>query len=322
MPIIEHSHIASFSEQRVNLASEKVKKYRKQVTDLLGRLENHISANPGFGLVKMLHAGSAAKGTALSNLNDLDAAVYVEKEQAPIKDSELVPWIAERLRESNPNMQADQFDDKQPHCVKVYFRGSGLDVDVVPVLYEGAPDDRGYLIDKYTGDRMLTSIPLHLSFIRARKKAQPVHFAQVIRLLKWWVHQLKVEDDTFKCKSFMIELLVAHHADNGLDMSDYPKALEAILSDIARTGLENRIIFDDYYPLSDVQTERTGIIEIFDPVNPSNNIVDKYTIVDRDRIIQAAGDAGDAIAEAHYATTKARAVECWQRVLGPSFRGE
>lgn len=321
MAIIEHSHIISFAEQKVNLSSDRVQKYRNQVNNLLERLKTHIAENPGFALVKMLHAGSAAKGTALSSLNDLDAAVYVKKEEAPVNATELVPWMAERLRESNPNMKPDQFDDSQPHCVKVLFRGSGLDVDIVPVLYEGADGDRGYLIDKHTGDRILTSIPLHLAFIRTRKKAHPTHFAQVVRLIKWWAHQRKVEDETFKCKSFMIELLVAHYADNGLDLSKYPNALETIYSDIVKTGLEERIIFDDYYAATQVPSRNTGVIEIFDPVNPENNIMEKYTTFDRDRLVEAAGDAGDAIAEAHYATTKGRAVECWQRVFGSSFQG-
>jgi len=282
---------------------------------------DNIADNPGFGLVKMLHAGSAAKGTALSNLNDLDAAVYVRKEEAPIADNELVPWIAERLRGSNPNMNPEQFDDSQPHCVKVLFRGSGLDVDVVPVLYEGGEDDRGYLIDKHSGERMLTSISLHLDFIRARKKAHPTHFAQVVRLLKWWALQRKNGDDSFKCKSFMLELLVAHHADTGLDLSDYPTALEAVFSHIVRTGLEDRVAFDDYYTLDKLPSSNTGPIEIFDPVNPENNVTEKYTTIDRQRLVDAAEEAGDSISEAHYATTKGRAVECWQRVFGPAFRG-
>ena len=320
MSIITHTDIVSFAEQKVNLPAETVKKYRKQVADLLDRLEVHIAQNPGFALVKILHAGSAAKGTALSTLNDLDAAVYVKKEEAPISDRELVPWIAQRLRDSNPNMKPEQFDNTQPHCVTVRFNGSGLDVDVVPVLYEGAKNDLGYLIDKHTGERLLTSVPLHLEFIRKRKAANPVNFAQVVRLIKWWANQKKIEDESFKCKSFMIELLVAHHADQGLDLSNYPNALEKIFAYIVKTGLEERIIFDDYYSLSQVPSENLGAIEIFDPVNPKNNITEKYSVSDRERLVKAADEVGDAIAEAHHATTKSQAVDCWQMVFGPSFR--
>lgn len=320
MTFITHTEIASFADQKVNLPAEKAKEYRMQVKGLLDRLASHIAENPGFGLIKMLHAGSVAKGTALKTINDLDAAVYVKKEEAPTRDEELVPWIADRLRESNPNMKADQFDVSQPHCVKVQFRGSGLDVDVVPVLYEGAKNDIGYLVDKNTGDRLLTSIPMHLEFIRKRKGDNPTHFAQVVRLLKWWVRQRKIEDESFKCKSFMLELLVAHLADQGLDLSDYPNAIEKILAYISTTGLEKRIVFGDYYPKTKIPGQNFGAIEIFDPVNPENNIAGKYSVSDRERLVQAASDAGDAIAEAHYANTKGRAIECWQMVFGPSFQ--
>jgi len=214
-PLIQHATIKAFAEERVNLPSETAKKHRAQVNALRERLESHITANPGFALHKMLHAGSVAKGTALRTINDLDVAVYVKREEAPVSDAELVPWLAARLREANPNMKHEQFDDSQPHCVTVRFRGRGLDVDVVPVLYEGDEHNFGYLVDKYTGNRMLTSIPLHLDFIRARKKACPDHFAQVVRLVKWWANQQKIRDKFFKCKSFMVELIVAHLVDSG-----------------------------------------------------------------------------------------------------------
>ncbi len=210
---ITHADILSFAEERINLPQDSVHKYREQVNSLRDILERHIADNPGFGLVKMLHAGSVAKGTALRTINDLDVAVYVKKDQTPGSEKDVVPWVGERLREAYPQKDPSDFDTSSPHCVKIHFRGSGLDVDVVPVIYEGDEKDYGYLIDKYTGERLLTSIPLHLKFIRVRKTSNPQHFAQVVRLVKWWAKQRKDENAAFKCKSFLLELLVAHLAD-------------------------------------------------------------------------------------------------------------
>lgn len=319
--LIKHADLVAFAEQKVNLPADFVREYREQVNRLRDRLAAHIVENPGFALVKMLHAGSAAKGTALRTLNDLDLAVYVKKEKAPIRDEELVPWLAARLREANPNLKPEQFDDSSPHCVTVRFHGSGLDVDVVPVLYEGAENDIGYLIAKDTGDRLLTSVSRHLEFIRARKKAHAGHFTQVVRFVKWWAQQRKTKDPRFKCKSFLIELLVAHGADSGWDLPDYPRALEIFFSEIVRTGFEERISFTDYYPFSALPDPTEAAIEVFDPVNPSNNVAEKYGQADRETLVRAAEEAADAISEAHYATTKSRAVECWQSVFGPTFRG-
>ena len=317
---INHSDIAIFANEVVNLPKEDADEYRAQAGRLCGRLADHIQANPGFGLVKMFQAGSIAKGTALRTINDMDIAVYVRKEAAPSSERDLVPWITERLREANPNLSPDQFDTSEPHCVTVRFRGTGLDVQMVPVLYEGASHDFGYLVDKYTGERTLTSIPLHLEFIRKRKNKNPGHFAQVARLLKWWAQQRKLEDGNFKCKSFMLELITAHHADrNMVDLSHYPSALEIIFSYVVKSGLKSRIAFIDYYDATRLPKNTGAAIEIFDPVNPDNNIASHYTEEDRGQLVLAAEEAGDAVSEAAVAFTKKQAVECWQVIFGPSF---
>ena len=215
----------------------------------------------------------------------------------------------------------DQFDDSQPNCVTIRFKGTGLDVDVVPVLYEGDEHDKGYLIDKHTGESTLTSIPLHLEFIRSRKKRAP-HYAQVVRLVKWWAAVKKAADPNFKCKSFLLELLLAELADEKADFSDYPSILDTFFSRIVRTVLESRVAFRDYYKPSALPAPTGAPIEVFDPVNPENNVTEKYTVADRERLVEAAEEAADAISEAMYATTKARAIACWQRVLfGTTFRG-
>ena len=64
-----------------------------------------------------------------------------------------------------------------------------------------------------------------------------------------------------------------------------------------------------------------GAIEIFDPVNPSNNVATHYSDQDRRRIVAQAEGTLDALVEASFATTKAQAVACWQIVLGTTFKG-
>ncbi len=62
-------------------------------------------------------------------------------------------------------------------------------------------------------------------------------------------------------------------------------------------------------------------MQVIDPVNADNNVAARYSVADRDRILAAAQDAYDALSEARWATTKGRAVSCWQDVLGPGFGG-
>jgi tRNA nucleotidyltransferase (CCA-adding enzyme) len=316
-PIVKHSHIAAFAKDKVNLRAEDVEDYRNQVNRLRERLDKYVAEHPDYALVKMLHSGSVRKGTALKTINDMDVAVYVKAAAVP-DNSQLLSWLAGRLREAYPSLQADQFT-VQTHCVTVSFRGSGLDVDVVPVLYEGDSDDRGYLITKDTGERVLTSIPLHLEFMRKRKNDHKLDFAQFVRLVKWWARLQKKQRDTFRFKSFMGELICAHLVAKGINPADYQSALEAFFSYIVTTGLGERIVFTDYYKASALPAADGAVIEVFDPVNPMNNVAKQYSASDRDAIVEAAHDALDALVEAHHATAQGRAVDLWRIVLGPSF---
>lgn len=318
---IEHEQIADFAQERVNLPAETAAKHRAQVKSLRERLERKIDADPNYGLVKMLHAGSVAKGTALKNVHDLDTAVYVKADAAPQgSDGQLVHWLAERLYEANTNMDRDQFVE-QNHCVTVSFRGSGLDVDVVPVLYEGDADDVGYLVRKHTGDRVLTSIPQHLKFIRSRKALYGPAFAELIRLTKWWKRIVTMREEDFRFKSFMIELLWAKLADEGCALADYPTALEQFFAYIVKDEFDSQVSFTDFYSASSIPSRSSTAVEVLDPVNADNNVGELYGSVDRDRIIREAHAALNAINEARFAPTKGRAVECWQVILGPTFKG-
>jgi tRNA nucleotidyltransferase (CCA-adding enzyme) len=314
---VEHSDVRTFAEARVNLKRDDVKTYRDQVNGLRERLSDYIKDHSDYGLVKMLHAGSVMKGTALKTVNDMDVAVYVQPSDETVDESRLLAWLVARLREVYPTMKPEQFTSRD-HCVAVSFRGSGLDVDVVPVIAEGDRGDHGCLIVKDTGKRVRTSIPLHLEFIRKRKNSQPDHFAQVVRLVKWWVRQRKSENSSFRFKSFMVELICAKLADEGLDCSDYPHALERVFTYMVTSGLTERIVFTDYYK-SATASPSTDPIQIFDPVNPENNVSAQYSEENRTAIVEAAADALDALTEAHYATTQGRAVEMWKLVFGPSF---
>jgi tRNA nucleotidyltransferase (CCA-adding enzyme) len=317
---IEHDDIAAFADASVNLPSEDAKSGRERVQRLRDRLERYINDHPDFSLVKMLHAGSVAKGTALRTLNDMDVAVYVRRAEAP-SDDELLDWLTERLREAYDGVLEPSQITPGHHCVTVSFKSEGgLDVDVVPVLYEDEPDDRGYLVAKDTGDKLLTSVSLHLDFVRTRKKAN-VDYAQIVRLIKWWIRQQQIQDEEFKFKSFMVELIVAKLSDDGEDLSSYPDAFKAVFAYILRTGLRERIAFSDYYKSSALPASSGTPIEIYDPVTAQNNVAFRYTETQRGKIVAAADVAFSAILEADYATTRGRAVDCWQLVLGPKFRG-
>jgi hypothetical protein len=147
----------------------------------------------------------------------------------------LVLWLRDRIVEAYSTLSADQIV-ANTNCVTVTFAGSGLSVDVVPVLYDGEPNDVGCLVSKDDGEKLTTSVRQHLDFISDRKKKYPMHLAQLIRFSKWWARQQKKRNSEFKCKSFMLELLWVHLADSGLVLNDYAKALEQFFAFIVNGG--------------------------------------------------------------------------------------
>lgn len=315
---VNHSDIARFAQEKVNLPKDKANEYRAQVRRLRERLEHYLDENPDFALRKILLSGSLAKGTALRSLNDIDVGCYVSGSDAPHDIAALLGYLVERLRKAFPNFSPDQVTP-QTYSVKVSFRGSGLDVDVVPILYDGDENWYGNLVSQDDGSFLRSSIPRHLEFIRRRKNNQKTHFAQVVRLVKFWIRNMKREQDGFRFKSFMCELVLAHLADQGLDYSDYPEALQHFFTYVARTSLREQIVFNDYYDLSAVGLFSEPV-QIIDPVNEENNAARLYTEAQAEVIADAALDAGDAIDAALRAPTKQETVYYWQKVFGPAFQ--
>ncbi|HEV2160453.1 CBASS oligonucleotide cyclase [Bradyrhizobium sp.] len=315
---VGHDEIAAFAQDKVNLPKDTADEYRAQARRLREKLEGYLSEHPDFTLKKMLLSGSLAKGTALRSLNDIDVACYIGGADAPKDVRALLDYLAERLRKAFPNFNPDQVKP-QTYSVTVSFRGTGLDVDVVPILYDGDPKWYGNLVSQDDGSFLKTSIPLHLEFAAKRKRAQEKNFAQVVRLVKYWARRMKQERDGFRFKSFMIEMILAKLCDDGLDFSDYPEALQHFFTYVARSGMRSKIVFGDYYPASSVGAF-TDAVQIIDPVNAVNNVARLYTKANAEAIVDAALDAGDAIDAALAAPNKQLTVAYWQKVFGSSFQ--
>lgn len=315
---VDHAALVRFAEDKVNLPRDKAEEYRAQARRLREKLDGYLAEHPDFTLRKMMLSGSLAKGTALRSLNDIDVACYVSGASAPRDVAALLEYLAERLRKAFPNFSPDQVKP-QTYSVTVSFRGTGLDVDVVPILYDDDPQWYGNLVSQEDGSFLKTSIPLHLDFAARRKAAQKTHFAQVVRLAKYWTRIMKREREGFRFKSFMVEMVLAHLQDAGADFSDYPEALQHFFTYVARSDFRERIVFSDYYPASRVGTFMDRV-QIIDPVNAENNVSRLYTSCEADMIVDAALDAGDAIDAALAAPTKQETVYYWQKVFGSSFQ--
>lgn len=317
---IDHDTLAAFATSHVNLPKAERDRHRGQVNRLRDKLANHIAEHPEYSLIKTIHSGSIAKGTALKSTSDMDVAAYLDASKVPSgREGELISEIATVLRNAyGATKSADDFEE-QAHSVKVHFHGSGLDIDVVPVVYDSGADDRGDLITK-TGERVETSVRLHKEFVRTRRTNHGPEFTQVVRFLKYWARAQKAaRGDSFRCKSFLLELIVAHLADDGLALSDYPTAIEGVFAWVVKTGLNDPITFADFGGRPTLQG--TDPIEVIDPVNATNNVCRTYTATDQALLVEVANDAFDAITAANYGQTRGYSIDCWKEIFGPTFRG-
>lgn len=112
---IGHDALAAFAADKVNLPATDARAGRERVAFLRERLEKYIAIHPDFDLVKMLHAGSVAKGTALRSINDMDLAVYVRRADA-LDDAGLVTWLVDRLREAYKGYLEPEQIEAGTHC--------------------------------------------------------------------------------------------------------------------------------------------------------------------------------------------------------------
>ena len=314
---VDHSDISAFADEHVNLKRDTAAELRAQAARLRDKLDDYLEENPDFELRKMLLSGSLAKGTALKATSDADIACYVSSEAAPGRVEELIEWLATKLEKAFPNFKPEQIKRKT-FSVGVTFVGTGNEVDIVPILYQGDPDWRGDLISQDTGEKLMTSVPMHLEFIRTRKKANERSFAQVVRLLKYWAAIQKRQNHEFRFKSFMVELILAHLADRGTELRDYPEALASFFNYIATDEFRSVIAFSDFNDLKDCPAS-SDPIRIWDPVNCANNVACLYTSRQKSLIVEAALEAGDAIDAALRAVTKGDTVRYWQIVFGSAF---
>lgn len=315
---VDHKDILRFAEEKVNLPRDKASAIREQARRVREKVELYVSEHDDFALRKILMSGSLAKGTALRTLNDVDMACYISGSKAPDSIRELLEYLADRLRKIYPNVEDSQVRTNT-YSVTLSFRGSGNDIDIVPIIYDGDPDWYGNLISQDDGSFLKTCIPRHLEFIRRRKSNNQTHFAQVVRLAKYWARNLKQERSDFKFKSFMIELILSKLADDGANFSDYPETLQTFFTYIAKSDIREQIAFADYYPLNKIGTF-SDPVRMIDPVNEKNNASKLYTSVQADAIVDAALDAGDAIDAALAAPTKEKTIYYWQKVFGPTFQ--
>lgn len=309
---------------RIKLKKDNMPKYRDQITNLKERLDNKIKNDNSneIKITKYIIAGSWKKGTILrhtgENPIDVDLVLYIESD-TNLKDdvAKLHDYVVSYLRDIYPSKSdSDIIADGKTKTIKIRFVGTGLEVDIVPVIPLNSPAGYVWQPERGGGGRYILSVSGQLEFASDRKKNNS-SYTSIVRALKWWRNykELKPDDDTPGLSSFNLELLVSFlDIKYGVEGNIEEGIIRAFkyLSDytfptISFAGAINAV------PSYDTP------IYIADPTNNENNSAKKIDTAIWSEIKKEANDAFESLSYAQSKNFSGDTIEEWKRVFGPSF---
>lgn len=313
MPLT-NTQLRYYDSNVLRLPADKRKKYHEQVDRLIAELSRGVRDKTEIKITRVVKAGSFAKFTILRKTSvdpvDIDVVFYISGRSIDRETLEsLNDLIYDLLLKIYPSKAVEDFEI-QRKAATVSFVGSGLSVDIVPVIEDESRDGYGWQFDLRDGSSMQTCAPCQIKFVRDRKDRDQ-DFRTLVRLAKKWRNQTELKP----LKSFTIELIMAYLLDQeGADGSTEQRFRRFLLY-TAQSELKERIQF----------LENTGPFGVFsdpvvilDPVCSLNNVAARITETERQQI---AGAAREAWETANFASAE-NDNEVWKEIFGPRFKVE
>ena len=305
------SRLRDYDSNVLRLPDERRKEYHRQVDNLVARLDRELVANTDLEVTKVMKAGSFAKHTILRRSAhdpvDVDVVFYLAGKSVDQNTLEtLNEDVHSLLVKIYPNKALDDFEI-QRKATTVSFVGTGLNVDVVPVLADDRRPGYGWQYGVADDTPTETCPPAHLKFIRDRK-AQDSDFRTLVRLSKRWRNHVELKP----MKSFAIELILGHLVDKGSLVGTIERRFEEFLLYVARSGLQHPITF----PENGWSAGRFDHpVVIVDPASATNNVGARISEQERTKIVDEARTSWET---AHFASAE-NDDEVWRELFGPRF---
>lgn len=311
---LNDAQLRRYDSNVLRLPADKRKEYHEQVDRLIDNLCKNVRNKTEIKITKVVKAGSFAKFTILRRTSedpvDVDVVFYIEGKDADAESLEsLSSQIHDLLVDQYPNKSVEDFKI-QRKAATVQFVGSGLAVDIVPVIEDDTRDGYGWQFDLSDGSKMETCAPCQIKFVRDRKNADK-DFRTLVRMGKRWRNRAEI-----KLKSFMIELIFAYLLDRDGPEGGIEQKFRDFLLYIAQSGLKETISFPENSAFFRPQFDDPVVI--LDPVCSSNNVASRVTEDERLEIVAAAQEAWEA---AYFASTEDED-EVWKEIFGPKFNTE
>lgn len=285
---------------------------RKQVGRLLETLEAKLHEDGSYQIKKFRRAGSLEKGTSnrprAGRAVDADVGVYFEVDDPESFDvAHLQQLIKQLLEAAYPQKSPEDFDDSGDRIFEVVFKGSGLEVDLVPIVALDTDANYGYQYSR-RGDKVKTSVKVHLDHYRDHA-GRDSFFAPTLRMAKRWRHWQELDG----IQSFHLELMLSHLIDRDGSARSLEESFRRFFLFIIR-DLSDGVAFGDANA-----DDFSDPVVIIDPANDANNVTARIESSERDALIDSARKAYETITWAEGLPGKGETVSAWKELLGEGF---
>lgn len=313
MPL-SNTQLRYYDHNVLRLPAEKRKEYHAQVDRLIDNLCKNVRNKTEIKITKVVKAGSFAKYTILRKATDspvdVDVVFYISGKDVDVETLEsLSKQIHDLLIEQYPNKSVEHFEI-QRKAATVQFVGSGLSVDIVPVIEDESRPGYGWQYDIRDGSRMQTCAPCQIKFVRDRKNVDS-DYRTLVRLAKKWRNRAEIKP----LKSFAIELIMAYLLDKRGKAGSIEQRFLDFLLYIAQSELKDEISFPEN---SIFRPPFNDPVVILDPVCSTNNVASRISEAERKEIVEAAQEAWET---AYFASTHDDH-SVWKEIFGPQFKTE
>ena len=309
---LSNTELRYYDSNVLRLPSDKRTEYHEQVDRLIAELSKSLRDKTEIKITKVVKAGSFAKYTILRKTAidpvDVDVVFYISGRNVDKETLDsLNNTIYDLLVKQYPSKSVEDFQI-QRKAATVTFVGTGLSVDIVPVIEDESRPGYGWQFDIHDGSKIQTCAPCQIKFVRDRKN-QDGDFRTLVRMAKKWRNQAEIKP----LKSFAIELIMAHVLATQGNSGSIEQRFRNFLLYIAQSGLKDEISFpENTAPF----TAFSEPVVILDPVYSLNNVTSRISEAERKEIIAAAELAWET---ANFASTE-NDNEVWKELFGPRFK--
>lgn len=297
---------------RIKLTQEKKSSYANQIDNLINNVLEAVKAMESTKVTRVIRAGSWKKGTALAPKGDypldIDMVFFLDLEEDISFDAEeLRDEMIDVLCEAYPNKEKSDFTEGQK-TIGVVFRGSGLEVDIVPFIPDKGNTSYGRQPrKKLNSGEFKTSVDKQLDFI-SKIKGKCSIFTSIVRILKSWRNHQELE-----LSSFSIELAVAKLIQKGrISGSSINQAIINFF-EFFGNGNPKKVYF-----AGAIGPENGNAPWIADPTNNENNTI-KLSESEWDEVVEVAENGFETISYAQTVQETGKTLVLWKEVFGPSF---